>query len=420
MDDLFDDIIRSSFGNEEDTSGAPEFNWDLFDSHKTEDSLTSLIINSFESQIEKAPESVWDKIQDQLDIDNAWQKIGVSISFNRYSYFNKVALVLILISLPFSLDKAFNLNTLLDYNKKSQIAVVKTSPAIPKEKLITPKKHSIINDAKNSSTFQSTPLKDETFEFVHGKSDQPLMNSNITPDDSEFYSIKLNTLSLKRMSNNFTSLDILPKRSINQIKKAFSIGIAASLDYTSLVDNDHRRGRLSESTVENIFETGENLGVFVEYFPKENITVLGAIDFVSRLREKNNYFSEKGEFLTYNRVIDQQKLSILIGYQSMPKYSFVAHSSVARLGAYVSRINNDITLVNGNIQALNSSYSRYDIGLKAEIGKKLFFNKFQLESGLKGDFGLSNLANLHKNISPQFNRTRSISVGVFARASYKL
>ena len=425
MSDKLDDIINSSFSNGENES-APDFVWGGVNDYLDNSSVVDAKVkSSFESANESAPEMVWDKVQDQLDIDRAWVNIVNRITLPRRKRILAYACSVLLLFLPFVLD-----HNSIETNPTGLISEEITNYSESGSELNSPNSDSdksIVRPIKSDK-----PLLDFVDLYANqsaqvNQTNKPGSNAGLNIDPSTIPSLisveidgTLETLALEPilLARNDVQPSLLnPRRPIVKRNLGITIGGVGSLCNSWVIDNDTRNGFDPESIVENKFSLASSYGAFVDVKIGRRYSIQGEYLFQSKTRQLTQLYID-GEYTLKEREINAYKIVLMASRNFEPKSAGLKHSTSIRFGGYLSGVKSDFTRYNDVLLKFNSIYKRNDIGLRFEIAKKIHLKSFSIEGGIKGEYGLLNLAPYQDKTPPHLNFTRTASVGAFIKLGY--
>jgi hypothetical protein len=418
MSDEFDDMIHDAFANG-DSEAAPEMAWNRIDDELNKiTELDEKIKQSFEAVHENAPDFIWEKVQDQLDIDKVWKAISIKLIHRvKRTYIGYACAVLFLL-LPFLLDHSY----MPTFN---QSGTASTSPTITsdltsaKTQTEVEKNVTAVDRTKNARiealVYNRT---DGNSELTHSATDDDMNRAGIKSENTYLRTdgLALNSVSLLALES---TPDVANwKAPINPgIKRKWIAGLTASLDHSWIIDQDTRAGFNDESLVENRFSIGNSTGVFVEFPIKGQFAFHGEYLFQSATRQANQTFIN-GTYTLKEKEINAQRLVLLASYNSQIKHNWLSHSNVVRFGTFVSLITGNSIEHNGNLVESNSLTNQFDIGIQSEVGKRIYLGSFLIEGGLRGDFGFLNLSSPQSDIPKHLNFTREASIGTYLKVGY--
>ncbi|XOV67879.1 MAG: hypothetical protein ACFHU9_01650 [Fluviicola sp.] len=408
MNDDLNNIVRSSF-EDSGAEKAPESLWLSINSELEQREIDTIVKDSFEGQKDTAPEMVWQRVEDQLDIDRVWFNIVGKIKIRHYSRYLRFAAMLLLLLLPFNLD--YNLfetttvritTTSTDLSSNDFTSSIDETNEQPQEEIIVANSFMYQSNVPNSSS------KDDP---------KPNVSTHKATSDLTEIDTRLAILDLASIDNGLVPaihplISPKPKRSVGLL-----IGAVTSLENTWVLDNETRSGFDENSLVENEFSLGTSYGIFAEYQMKPRFSLTGEYLFQSRAKQ-HSHFYDNGIYSHKEQEINSYRLSLLAGWNTRPKFYGVSHSTVFRLGAYYSGVKSNYVQINHAITEVNTIRKQRDAGIRAELGKKVYLKSFALEGGIRANYGLGNLASQKSFIPSHLNFTRLVSGGLYLKAAY--
>ncbi|MCR9172852.1 MAG: porin family protein [bacterium] len=415
MSEDLDHIVNDAFENAGSKDRAPEMAWSAISYELSRSKVDTAVKESFEGQQDTAPEMVWERVQDQLDIDRVWTRIMGRIYIQKRFHFLRYAAVLLILLLPFHLDfDFFESNSAEGSVSHPHVSTAPVQRNTNSKEFVQPT-NATETSAQNASVKNVLPSPTPIEDITSDNGDDLATNNTLKRFQALPGTLALATLEPHREDFSIPSFE-QPKP---QHSLGLTIGGISSLENTWILDNETREGFDSESLVENEIALGASYGVFAEYQLRPRLAITAEYLFQSRTNQRTNYYNH-GTYTNKVREINHSKLSLLLGWNSQPHYFGVSHSTVARLGAYYSRVKSDYTYNNGFLTDINSVYQRSDAGLRMELGKRIYWKSLQFEGGLVANYGMINLASSKSYIPSHLNFTRLVSGGLYLRAGYTL
>ncbi len=411
MSDDLNHIIRSAF-EENSSESAPNSLWSAIDTELTENEIDVTIKDSFESQQSAAPEMVWERVQNQLDIDRVWIRIAGKIRIKKYAYVLRYACAAIILMLPFALDYDFNTSE-INVNQNA----VSPPIAVGKSVVISLEDSLVIESNSFKAPRIIQAVADRNNQIINAEPLPTPVDTNIVDEKMDFDDyIAMRPMASIAQSERLqlkTKLSLKPKRSIGLI-----VGAVSSLDNTWIIDNDTRTGFDSESLVDNQISLGSSFGAFAEYQLNRRYSIFAEYLFQSRSRQHQDIFDNEGFYTHKEREVNSYKFALMVTRYTQPKFHGVSHRTLFRFGGYYSGVKSDLTYTDQIVTSVNSIYKRHDVGLRMEIGQRVYLKSFILEGGIKSEYGLANLASDKSEIPPHLNFTRFVSGGLYLKAAY--
>ena len=386
FEDLFDDNqsidqkIKSSF--EKSVFKAPQF-----DSIFENDKFNHKIKQSLEAERYVLPDSIWNSIEDKLDVVSVWNRISNKITIKRKDYYSVAVsiLVLLLFSLvPFKLTDSFLIeNKLINNHTKIKNTVIEE---------VT--KTSVLHQSKPLNISYKNNLKIDEHHFENINIPNHTKNKDILNEEQKFiHRINLNTklsfIGTHKMDKLMNSVDFELHPKTNG---RLSAGFYFSLNNTWLFDEETRGGFSKNSMNSNILSFANTRGFQIDY-QTTNRSSLSLYYFTqSTVKSKNGEYSNEGIYQIKTKEINYSKFALVFNYYSKDvKLNDLKIRTVYGLGSYFS-LNKNSTISKDNIiTAYNVNYKKSDFGLKLNIGKEVLINDLIFGAGITNEIGLKNV-----------------------------
>lgn len=417
-----DDLINESFSD--DFGDFDPGSWDELNS-RLEASAKGIDKLVFDSHIpiEAIPdESVWEGIQDALDVQTVWERIHRKwISSLNYGWYKIAGLFLlfILISLPLGND-SFKLN----YSSKNVAGQDDSETNITSdESNQLHGKEVLVKNTKEVSEYNST--NEEVYRTSNSSVNKnPSLNNGVLEQNADLTASNQNQslkLELDKIAPRYSSLttsfaNILavmsqPEEIIspNEEKSKWTIGFLTEINDTWIMDAETRSGFLENSLVYNDISFAPSYGVFVNYNLNSDYVIGSDIYFSSNLKTKNNLY-KSGKLVSKETELSYFKTSLRLGKKM--KKNFVVNA-----GPYLSYLRHSSVSFDGVITEYNSNFRALDYGLQFNMNREHDINDFYLAYGLNSSVGINNIFN-GLNKPAYLNQTRNFTIGLNIRLGY--
>ncbi len=417
-----DDLINESYSDDFDDFDPGS--WDDLSSRLEQGGkgIDKLVFDSH-IPIEAIPdESVWEGIQDALDVQTVWERIQRKwISSLNYGWYKIAGLFLlfILISLPLGND-SFKLNyssknvagqddseTNITSDESNHVNVQEVTVKNTQEDLDNNLTNEEVYRASNSSTNKSPSLNKEVL----------AQNEDLTSGD-KYQSLKLELdkiaprySSLTTSSANILTVMSQPEEIISpdEEKSKWTIGFLTEINDTWIMDAETRSGFMENSLVYNDISFAPSYGVFVNYNLNEDYVIGSDIYFSSNLKTENNLY-KSGKLVSKETELSYFKTSLSLGKKL--KKNFVVNA-----GPYLSYLRHSGVSFDGVITEYNSSFNTLDYGLQFNLNRVHDINAFYLAYGLNSSVGINNIFD-GWNKPAYLNQTRNFTIGLNLRLGY--
>jgi hypothetical protein len=376
-----------------------------------------------ESNNESSPSSVWEGIQDELDIQLVWTKIDQSLGApkrnHRFIYYAVAA----------SLFLGLTLSSFLYF---MQLIQPKTSELTDDIKLVN-ESRSNVNSTDESKDFRVTAVETNIIAAnvpvnMHSTSSDIVPNRNVlnnTQEEVDHVSF-VNPMPISNVhleSFDFDSpshIDIFsdtklfdePKRALNSLY----IGFTGQLANTWMLSNKTFQGMKSDEFTATNASFGKNLGFFVGTALTPKVGVKSELFILSQSKQNYNEYLN-GKYVSNNFELDYYTFTLQVNY--LLKENNRSHRFM--LGGYTGFLHNATQSISGVESTISNEYSNFDYGLiigyeyPIAIGRALTFSP-----GLSTKIGLTNVFSGNDIIPYYLNRTQNASINLMFSLSYSI
>ena len=421
------------------------------------ENLYRKIVNGFN---ESPPESVWQNIQDNLDIDEVWSQIDNKLPVNpiKSSYspvtqiINYVLFFLLLFFFKSNTDQPLlPLDGFLSSSEDTSFVEENMEKEVPtqidKDENFLAAKKEIKNDEIKSKTAEN---RENTFDqnsiSVNSKPTSnlviknPIKKENDTVDVIEAESIvnqkieetyyitryaKLNYLvplaadfesTLIATVPKIKRIEILPStdttKNIIPFIKFSGIGIVGNMKNSWIINNATRASFNNEALINTEASYTNDFGISSQFEMRSQQII--QLSYWFSAKHKQNYFQY------YNANYTKKEFNI--AYQSFsidflqPLFS---SKSYLILGFQLAKIGSVQETLAGNLYDLSDNYSDWNYGV--DLGLQRKFNirpKLSFQPALRLHYGLRNIFNGNEFIPKEFDYTRPASISLDLRFLY--
>jgi hypothetical protein len=412
-----DKKITSSFENV--NVKAPKFS----ELQKNSDTIfNKKIKGSFEKERYVLPNSVWNNIENKLDVYKTWNKIVNNIYTNSFSWYRlafvaSLLIITLLIPFKFADEKmrsylSFSGTKVTYSNKNKSLQVVSNQQVLQtnSNQLNHIDNNTLIKTEKpfNSRKLISNKINNDLFdnETLKIKNNQDKRLNNI-----ELISLNPTPIYLNQSLNEMIEINPIE----NTAKKSkFSVGLFASIN-TSILNDEETRASFKSNNLTTYKPTlSSSKGIVADYFFNDKLSLSAYYLFQSTSKGKTAFFNGDGFYTIKTKQIDYSKYALLVNYSFNFNDGKLNTRNSFGVGPYFAVNNGSVTYQNDVITSFNSNYKKYDYGLKVALGKELIFNEFIIGGGVTSDVGLSNIINNANQFTSNFN------LGLYLNVKYKL
>ena len=403
-----------------------------------------LIRKSFENLPSKAPDYVWEKINNQLYIDNIWKNIDseldvISNRKKRFAYLGYPAAILILLLILSSIftyfnssenrtagfsdskNSSLNIITKIIESKKenySKSILNKNHPENKKQSIIM-SNHPDISHLNNADKF--TYSKNNNYNLSLNSTKiitESGVNSNSNRHNDSLNILMVNSLYFSQIGNNYDPEIEMINSDISNVKTnshTLQLGVIYSINNTMIINQDLIENYREESTIRIDPTLASSFGILLDIKKTPRTYFSTEIYLISNHRQFANLYSN-GRY--YKKGIELEYKKIVVSYKRL--YSFKAWSEKSdmffKTGAYVSYLtSNDIYYMRNDIKTDEQNFLlyKYDYGLKISAGREMYLGRFSMSIGIQAEYGLKNIFKGSEDIPSYFNRTNNFSHGLF-------
>jgi len=383
--------------------------------------------------------STWDKIQDELDIDNSWEAIESYLN-RRTSFIAglRISVAASLMVLTLAGAGWIYFSTIRPDKQRgtSEILLVEgndTKAVEDAEKFIRQK------DAPSKITIDETP---EILEKEAKQSRILLASLNnelkeVSPDNIDFkdYASEKQRSDIEKLSvgdpnitgqqyidysNLIVDSDIVKYSEQKKTRKTFRkfyVGTRGQLANTWLVNKKTISGFKSTSLVSTNATFGSNFGFFAGTNLLNRLDLQADFNILAQNNQDYNEYVD-GQYVTSKLKLDYSQLALSLRY-NINSYSFMEGEHGINIGGYLAYLHNAYQDIDGQIKYLSDSYNNIDYGLM--LGYEYIFPLYGhlgLGTGLRAYYGLNNIYSGDGYIPSYMNVTNNASVNITVSLKY--
>lgn len=421
------------------------------------ENLYRKIINGFN---DSPPESVWQNIQDDLDIDEVWSQIDNKLPVNpikpSYSPVTQIVNYILFFSLLLFFksntdQQILSLDAFLSSSEDTSLVEESIEKEVPiqmdkDEDFIVAKKEIKNTEIKsktaenrentfdqNSISVNSKPtsnspinnaikVEEETADVTEAES---IVNEKIDETDfttryaklnyldpltADFEPIFLTTFPKIQLIDSIPSTD--PSENKMPFIKFSGIGIVGNMKNSWIINNATRASFNNESLINTEISYTNDFGVTSQFTIRSQQII--QLSYWFRARNTQNYFQY------YNASYSRKVFSM--AYQSIsidflqPLFST---DQYLILGFQFAKIGSVEETIAGNFTDLSESYSNWNCGIDVGLQRKFNLHpKLSVQPAIRLHYGLNNIYNGNEFIPKEFDYTRPASISLDIRFFY--
>jgi len=393
---------------------APKFS-ELFINSNTV--LNNKIKQSFERERYVLPNSVWDNLQNKIDVKHTWNRLANNIQINTFSwkrlaFVASLLIITLLVPFKFANEKigAFSFKDIVSLNKDNSLQIVNERQLVKTNvnQLNNIDKVILNNDKQINVSQQNTNIISHG---LVGEEDIEIKNQE-----------EKKLITVEPISFNLTPIHLYqPKKELielipndNKMKKnKLTIGLFASVNSSLLNDKETRASFNSNNLTSFKPVISSSKGIVVDYWLNSKFSLSAYYLFRSTSKGKLAFYNDEGFYTIKTKEIDYSKYAVLLNYSFKIKQNKLNTRNIFGVGPYLGVNKESFIYQNDVLTTYNSNYKKYDYGFKLVLGKELIFNDIILGGGITSDIGLRNIIKLPNQYASNMN------IGGYLNVKYK-
>lgn len=375
-----------------------------------------------ESNTEIPPESVWDGIQDALDVDLVWGKVEQALDVDkRKKFFSPI-------SIAASLVLAVGLGGLLFY--LSSVSVNRLDLAVDQPEVV------VVDsvDAANPNVESDQNVPSDDFTIPISPSVRSVNTIAHSPVENQYFDEEIVSESQQVEFNNLRMADVnpIPVRVENvtllpiaragvtenedkeawRIKSAY-VGVTGQMANTWLLSSKTISGLQPDELTATNISFGQNFGVQLGASLTPRLSSQVEFLWISQNRQQYNEYIN-GKYVFNSLELDYYTFSMQSKYKVKLRHSLFA-------GGYLGLMKTAKQNLDGAVSLVTNEYSKLDYGIilgyeySIPLGNRLVFSP-----GAFAKVGLNNVFTGNEYIPSFLNRTQVASLSVSFSLSYNI
>ncbi|MFP4488611.1 MAG: hypothetical protein ACLFN1_04845 [Bacteroidales bacterium] len=403
--------------------------------------------NKVESNELFPPESVWENIQDDLDIDNSWEEISRRLDSRArlISVLRTAAAAGILVLALAGVYRQFltqeqpgNNNTLAEDRRDDRTAGQKegTQVDVKDEQISEPESpkaqgKDLPTDRQADGTKQQKEgekpgqareeIKEEDSEKQKGRA-KAVRNYMAATDIKEAAGIPAINIPGRISTEIIYDQRGSTEQGMEKIKKAFKkfyIGSTGQLANTWLVNQKTISGFKSTSLVSANPSFGSDFGVYAGTGLTEHTDLQMDLNILAQNKQEYNEYIN-GNYVTSNMQFNYTRLGLSLRY-FINSDNFMQGEHALNMGPYIAYLHNASQNIDSETIYITGDYNTLDYGLQA--GYEYVFplvENLGLGTGFRAYYGLNNIYAGTERIPDYLNATNNASVNITLSLKYLL
>src|SRR6056297_978996 len=400
--------------------------------------------NKIESSNLEPPESVWENVQDQLDIDNSWQKISSHLEQNavpgrKLWYAVAAGLLMLIMAGGYWWFSSDNLN--MEKQIAEKIMVIEpdlNEPATEKKKNQTSREGEKQHSIEEQNVVQSTTPKKLTqwAEIVVEEQNvnEVKKQETLHPSDEQFQDNGQLIAALKPYASDIESVpvqerDLLvvaePYESDNGVQQesvAFQkiyAGATGQLANTWVLNEKTYTGMEKSSLIASNASFGSNFGLFAGTNLSRNLFAQLDLNVMTQNKQDYNEYLN-GQYISNEMKFNYSQMGFSLRYIALSnRYMKGEHNIYA--GGYWGYLHSAYQIIDDEMVNITNDYTQSDFGVF--LGYEYIFPLYKnlgFGTGVKATYGLNNIYSGNQYIPSYLNKTHNASLNITFSLKYRI
>lgn len=429
---------------------------------------------------ESPPESVWENISEELDLDEVWDKVSDELPVKplvpQYEYpvlsrigsagrwaVAVVMLVLLTTPIPEQLSSILPVSESLpeikttpeDPSKNSdQFAEIQTEDTDGRDQVKETDTYNKKEERRNNTSYtpsnalaenQSTTIQSQDHDDLYINREpsnifdaQQATNGiaaheprearqdvagNVTllpaPESllAEISQIEAGIIAVNDQADRIESAPGELRKTSEKRKIRFEVGVLSNLNNVWLLNRETQEGLRSQSLIDTRSTYGTDIGAFVHLSTRQKDGVQVEFYALSETGQSYNAYID-ALYQTKTIRLEYYKMQILYRRLIFNRFSFL--SVYALGGGYLSRLNNAELSIGSSHENVTNQYSSLDYGLTVGLETVIpISRRLQLSPGIRAFYGTRNIFEGNQYLTSDLLPTNSASVGISMAFRYK-
>lgn len=386
--------------------------------------------NTIESCDQEPPESVWENIQDELDIEQSWQVINQHLTRKSIARRNTVIAIaaswLVLISIGtwwyFLPDKHVESSQVLaEGTNETQRETVNPETGTPEplvlEENTEVKSATVVTESRQEVFIENTLTQQEVVEMSEESEGER------SPQQTPYTMLENRMIAMNSEVNNEMIMKeptLLPDEEVTNQRTSFRklyIGSTGQLANTWLLNEKTFSGLEPSSLTTSDVSLGSSFGVFLGTNLAEKINL--QMDF-NILAQNNQVYHEylDGHYVENKMKFNYSQLALSLRFSFVTKRVLSGEHGV-NVGGYAGYLHNAFQHIGSETINLSSEYNWLDYGIF--LGYEYMFPIYQqlgLGTGFRVYYGLQNIYSGNDYIPGYLNKTNIASANITLSLKY--
>lgn len=423
------------------------------------------LIKWYKEQTEKnltdPPESVWDNIQEELDVNDVWKRIYRHLNRSRLLYYGKraglyaaISGMLILLGRTYDNMGGFSANQSNSYITQKSPLGNSYNPVSINDSVQTKNtafvgspsssKQSVKTESPPSDQTKSVKEGKDTLQFVSRRKIDKIQHSSAHKDirlklsgTDDYLSVqripgrmkKQDYLYLTYVDENYTDLSNSNLGAYRfQADKAgdldiqtlpnFYVGISSKIQNTWLLNNTTFRGLQSDEMTKTVPVFVNDFAVYVGMDITDRVMMMVETNFSMQNQQKYYEYSH-GHYVSKKIQLNYSTINAQLKYNFHRFFENNALRANFIIGAYGGMLQYGKLKTGDVTQSVNNQYEKYDFGFLVGYEFEIrLFNQITLNPGVQYRQGLVNIYKGNGYIPASFNKTYPATIDFNLGLSY--
>lgn len=385
-----------------------------------------------ESNEIEPPESIWENIQDELDICQSWEKIDEyldSRSAVKRNYIIAMAasfLVLLSVGTYWFLKpdiRQMKFRTLvenrieLEKNEMSDTKIIESKLLVNKE--IQNQRNISEIDIKSKEKLEKTDNKDISIYELNENINKEQNLNKVLLAKLEYRNISIDdNLNDEIIIPGIEKFTREPKKDKTAFKRIY-LGTTGQLANTWILNEKTYSGLESSSLITSNASFGSNFGLFLGTNISKRIDLQLDMNILAQSKQNYNEYLN-GHYISNTTKLNYTQVALSLRYNFISRRYIKAEHGI-NIGSYIAYLHNATQIIDGETISSTSNYTRYDYGFFASYEYIIpISNKLGFGTGIKAYYGLKNIYSGDEFIPAYMNETNNASINISFSLKYSI
>jgi hypothetical protein len=196
-------------------------------------------------------------------------------------------------------------------------------------------------------------------------------------------------------------------------QKSFSLGPVLAYNNSWLLNNETRNSFDKGSLISTSPTYKQNLGIALHYSFNDKSGFASEFHFISKVGQEYSTFSD-GYYQKMGLELSYYKLYLQYQRNFFPHRQSLLSNLTVKTGLYGGLLHRK----NGEIRHTESTYNRFDYGVRFAFGQEKRISRMIIGYGISGERGLTNIFMGSDKMPARFNKTYTLNFGPYLNFRY--